>query len=163
MKWSAVIVALCLAGCAGGSTQQNPNPTSTNITGVSVSATADSAIVPWTTNVMATSRVDYGLTTQYGSLVSDPSLVTRPSLTLTSLACNSMYHYRVTSVSAAGDSASTGDATFKTNACGTGTGPTIANLQLSPNPVIGGSPSQGTIQATAPAPAGGAAITLSSS
>src|SRR5262249_14420467 len=90
-------------------------------------------------------------------------LVTRHSLTLTSLACNSMYHYRVTSVSAAGDSASTGDATFKTNACGTGTGPTIANLQLSPNPVIGGSPSQGTIQATAPAPAGGAAITLSSS
>ena len=46
MKWLAVIMALCLAGCAGGSAQQNPNPTSTSITGVSVSATADSACLP---------------------------------------------------------------------------------------------------------------------
>jgi regulation of enolase protein 1 (concanavalin A-like superfamily) len=131
MKWSAVIAAMCLAGCAGGSAQQNPNPTSTSITGVSVSATADSAIVPWTTNVMATSRVDYGLTTQYGSLVSDPSLVIRHSLTLNSLACNAMYHYKVTSVSAAGDSASTADATFTTNSCGTGGGgPTISNISV---------------------------------
>src|SRR5258707_15614991 len=101
MKWSAIIAALCLAGCASGSAQQNPNPTSTRITGVSVSATADSAIVPWTTNVMATSRVDYGLTTQYGSLVITPSLVIRHSLALNSLTCNAMYHYTVTSISAA--------------------------------------------------------------
>ena len=132
MKWSAVIAALCLAGCAGGSAQQDHNPTSTSITGVSVSATADSAIVPWTTNVMATSRVDYGLTTQYGFLVSDPSLVIRHSLALNSLACNARYHYKVTSVSAAGDSASTVDATFTTNACGTGTGPTISNAAVTP-------------------------------
>jgi hypothetical protein len=132
MKWSAVIAALCLAGCAGGSAQQDPNPTSTSITGVSVSATTDSAIVPWMTNVMATSRVDYGLTSQYGSLVSDPSLVIRHSLTLNSLACKSVYHYKVTSVSAAGDSASTVDATFTTNACGTGTGPTISNTAVTP-------------------------------
>jgi hypothetical protein len=131
MKWPAVIAAMCLAGCAGGSAQQNPNPTSTSITGVSVSATADSAIVPWTTNVMATSRVDYGLTTQYGSWVSDPSLVIRHSLALNSLACNAMYHYKVTSVSAAGDSASTADATFTTNSCGTGGGgPTISNISV---------------------------------
>ena len=81
------------------------------ISGVSVSPTATTAMVSWTTNVSANSRVDYGTTAAYGSNVSDPTLVTSHSLTLNSLTCNTTYHYQITSVGSAG-SASTADATF---------------------------------------------------
>ena len=89
---------------------------SLSISGVSVSPTATTAAVSWTTNVSASSRVDYGLTAAYGSNVTDPTLVTSHSLTLTSLTCNTTYHYQITSVSSAG-SASTADSTFTTGAC----------------------------------------------
>ena len=60
--------------------------------------------------------MDYGLTPAYGANVSDSTLVTSHSLTLTSLTCNTTYHYQITSVSSAG-SASTADSTFTTGAC----------------------------------------------
>src|ERR1700751_3093984 len=75
---STLIIAslLCfagLAGCAGsvsgtgGGGGGTPDPIIA-ISGVSVSAvTATSATVMWMTNVSASSRVDYGLTTAYGS------------------------------------------------------------------------------------------------
>ena len=87
------------------------------ISGVSVSPTATTAVVSWTTSSSANSRVDYGTTTAYGSNVSDSTLVTSHSLTLDSLTCNTTYHYEITSVGSAG-SASTADATFTTSACG---------------------------------------------
>ena len=101
------LVAFKAASSGGGSTR---------ISGVSVSPTATSATVSWTTNVSASSRVDYGLTPAYGANVSDSTLVTSHSLTLTSLTCNTTYHYQITSVSSGG-SASTADATFTTGAC----------------------------------------------
>ena len=61
--------------------------------------------------------MNYGLTTQYGYSSSDPTLVTSHSLTLNSLACNTTYHYQITSVGSA-NSASTADSTFTTGACG---------------------------------------------
>ena len=109
-----------LAGCSGssgGGGGSNP-PTSAAISVVSVSGTtATSATITWTTNVSASSRVDYGATSAYGSNVSDSSLVTSHSLTLTSLTCGTTYHYQITSVVAAGNSATTSDATFTTGAC----------------------------------------------
>ena len=88
----------------------------TAISGVSVSETATTATVMWTTSVSANSRVDYGTTAAYGSNVSDPTLVTSHSLTLNSLTCNTTYHYQITSVGSTG-SASTADATFTTGTC----------------------------------------------
>ena len=97
------------------------------ISGVSVSPTATTAVVRWTTSVSANSRVDYGTTTAYGSSVSDSTLVTSHSLTLNSLTCGTTYHYKITSVGSAG-SASTADATFTTSACGI----TISGVSVSP-------------------------------
>ena len=91
----------------------------TMIAAVSVTTTATSATVAWTTNVSASSRVDYGTTAAYGSNVTDPTLVTSHSLTLSSLTCNTTYHYQITSAAAPGNSASTSDATFVTGACPT--------------------------------------------
>ena len=90
---------------------------SLNISGVSVSPTATTAVVSWTTNASASSRVDYGTSSAYGSNVSDSTLVTSHSLTVNSLTCNTTYHYKISSVGSAG-SASTADATFTTGGCG---------------------------------------------
>ena len=112
------LVAFKAAASGGGSL---------SISGVSVSPTATTAVVSWTTSSSANSRVDYGTTAAYGSNVSDSTLVTSHSLTLTSLTCNTTYHYRITSVGSAG-SASTADATFTTSACGI----TISGVSVSP-------------------------------
>jgi hypothetical protein len=75
-----------------------------------------SAKITWATDEAATGRVDYGPTTAYGSgFVSESSLSTSHSLTLTNLSSATTYHYRITSTDALGHSASTtSDYTFKT-------------------------------------------------
>jgi len=88
-----------------------------SISGVSVTTAANSATVAWTTNVAGSSVANYGATPQYGYSASDSTLVTSHWLTLNSLACNTTYHYQITSVGSTG-SASTADATFTTSACG---------------------------------------------
>jgi hypothetical protein len=71
--------------------------------------TTSSATISWTTTQPATSRVNYGLTSQYLSApVIDPQLVTSHAVTLSGLAANTTYHYQVvsensTGVTAAGD------------------------------------------------------------
>ena len=87
------------------------------ISGVSVSTTAVSAALSWTTSVAANSQVNYGTTATYGSAVTDPNLLTSHSLNLTSLTCNTTYHFQITSAVSAGDSATTSDATFTTASC----------------------------------------------
>ena len=84
--------------------------TATNITG-------SSAQVTWTTDEPATSRVEYGLTTAYGSSTTlDPTLVTAHSVALTGLAPNTTYNYRVRSIDAAGNERVSANSTFKTAA-----------------------------------------------
>ncbi len=126
---ASVVCFAGLAGCSGstgGGGGSNP-PISAAISAVSISGTtATTATITWTTNVSASSRVDYGATNAYGSNVSDSSLVTSHSLTLTSLTCNTTYHYQITSVVAAGNSATTSDATFTTGACPTITGVSVS-------------------------------------
>ena len=84
--------------------------TATNIT-------ASSAQITWTTNEPATSRVEYGLTTAYGSSTTlDPTLVTAHSVALTGLAPNTTYNYRVRSIDAAGNELVSANSTFRTAA-----------------------------------------------
>lgn len=76
--------------------------------------TGTSATVCWTTDEPADSRVEYGLTTAYGSTVQDPNLVTDHCLTLTGLAPGSLYHFKVHSADADGNQAASSDQTFDT-------------------------------------------------
>jgi phosphodiesterase/alkaline phosphatase D-like protein len=73
-----------------------------------------SALVTWQTNNAANSRVDYGTTTSYGSVVTDAASVTGHSLTLPGLIPSTTYHYAVTSLDAFTQSAVSTDATFTT-------------------------------------------------
>jgi predicted phosphodiesterase len=59
------------------------------------SVVSDSVIVVWETDVAGSSQVDYGLTSGYGSVVSDSILLTHHALTLTGLSPYTAYHYRV--------------------------------------------------------------------
>ena len=76
--------------------------------------TAVSALITWTTDEPSNSVVEYGTTTSYGSSTSDFASVTSHAVTLSSLANNTLYHYRVNSTDAAGNTATSGDHTFQT-------------------------------------------------
>jgi lysophospholipase L1-like esterase len=75
---------------------------------------SSSAVITWTTNNTASSKVDYGTTTAYGSNVADAATVTSHSMTLTGLTPNTTYHYAVSGVDGWGQSAASPDATFAT-------------------------------------------------
>ena len=76
-----------------------------------------SAVVTWNTNEIANSQVEYGLTTSYGSSTPLSTLfVTAHSRTISGLAPNTLYHYRVKSRDPAGNLAMSADQTFTTSA-----------------------------------------------
>jgi Big-like domain-containing protein/IPT/TIG domain-containing protein/fibronectin type III domain protein/purple acid phosphatase-like protein len=99
-----------------------------NISGIGVnSITTSGAIVTWTTDVPATSQVEYGTTTSYGTLTTlDSNLVTSHSVTLSGLATNTLYHYRVHSKNSSGVESISGDAAFQTSSGGSTSPPTIS-------------------------------------
>jgi len=72
------------------------------------------ATVTWATNEPATSSVDYGQSTAYGSSVDDSTLVTEHTITLTGLISGTLYHYQVTSVDDSDNTAISPDLTFTT-------------------------------------------------
>jgi hypothetical protein len=78
--------------------------------------TQTSCKVNWTTDEPATSRVTYGLTSTYGSVVSDATLFIIHSLGITGLTTNTTYHYKITTIDQAGNPAESIDYTFTTTA-----------------------------------------------
>ena len=82
------------------------------IYGISVSAASSSATITWTTNEGASSQVNYGLTSGYGSSTVTSTLTTSHSITLSGLATSVTYHFQIQSADAGGNTATTPDATF---------------------------------------------------
>lgn len=76
--------------------------------------TATTVTLTWKTDLAASSRVDYGLTTAYGQTQTAAPLVTSHALALTGLTPNAGYHYRLASVSASGATGYSGDNTWLT-------------------------------------------------
>jgi hypothetical protein len=93
-----------------------PGPPQLSITNVASSnITSQSAIISWNTNLSASSQVDYGPTSLYGTTVSGPSNVLFHQVLLSSLSPSTLYHYKVTS-SADTSTRSSTDYTFTTAA-----------------------------------------------
>ncbi len=101
-------------------------PTISSVTSSSI--TSAGATITWTTNEAATTQVEYGTTTGYGTITLNSSLVTSHSQSLTGLTAGTLYHYRVKSSDAAGNPATSGDYTFTTSAAADTTPPTITNV-----------------------------------
>lgn len=84
---------------------------------VAGSITQTTATITWATNEAADSQVKYGATASYGSSTTlNTSMVTTHSVSLSGLTAGTTYHYQVVSKDASGNSASSTDATFTTQA-----------------------------------------------
>jgi len=86
------------------------------ISGVNASdVTGSAATIAWTTDELATSQVEYGKTTSYGSSTAPgETLIANHSVILTGLASETSYHFRVSSADKAGNKALSNDYTFTT-------------------------------------------------
>lgn len=92
-----------------------PDTTPPVISDVQATAvTASSATITWTTDEASNSVVEYGLTTSYGSSASNATNVTSHGIPLGGLSGNTLYHYRVKSTDAAGNTAISVDHSFQT-------------------------------------------------
>jgi hypothetical protein len=111
-------------GIAGPDTNA---PTILNIQAEDITPT--SVGIVWVTDELATSIVQYGLTTSYSNAVTNSARVINHSMALTGLSPETLYHYRVRSVDAAGNMRTSGDMTFTTAVPDT-TPPQITALQV---------------------------------
>lgn len=96
-------------------TKSGTDTTEPVISGVAVAASKTTATVVWTTDEPATSRVEYGKTTDYGSLTTlDTDLDTSHAVELGNLFPGTTYHFRVRSKDDLGNLAVSDDAVFAT-------------------------------------------------
>ncbi len=79
-----------------------------------INITDTTALVIWNTDEPATSLVNFGLTSAYGSSVNAQGLVTNHAVQLVGLTPGTIYHVSVTSVDASNNTASSPDSTFTT-------------------------------------------------
>ena len=68
--------------------------------------------ITWNTNENTDGKVEYGLTTSYGTSAASSTLETYHAIYLPSLSANTTYHYRIISKDATGNAATSGDYTF---------------------------------------------------
>ena len=108
-----------------------PDTTGPTLTNIGAAVLSTSATVSWTTNEPADSRVEYGLTTSYGSLSPlSSALTTAHSISLSGLTASTLYHYRVLSRDVAGNVSTSADMTF-TTAPPDVTPPVVSNIRSS--------------------------------
>jgi hypothetical protein len=92
-----------------------------------VNITASGATITWTTTVAASSQVNYGTTSAYGSQTTlDTTMLVNHSQALTGLKAGQLYHYRVLSTDASSNLATSGDLTFTTSSTPDTTPPTVS-------------------------------------
>lgn len=97
----------------------DPNgPALSGISAGEISST--SVVITWVSNTSASSQVEYGTTSAYGSSSKlNATLLFSHSEALSNLKAGTTYHYRVLSSDANGARSVSGDHTFKTTAAGT--------------------------------------------
>jgi len=101
------------------------------ISGVYTSgAASDSVTINWITDEPSTSQVQYGMTTAYGYTTPlDGALSTNHIQSVPGLSPATLYHYRVVSKDAAGNTSSSPDYTFTTSPAADKTAPVLSNVQ----------------------------------
>ncbi|MHC4572964.1 MAG: right-handed parallel beta-helix repeat-containing protein [Planctomycetota bacterium] len=96
-----------------GAAQDTTAPVISNVQASDISDSG--ATITWTTDENATSQVEYGLDTSYGSSTNaDTNLVMSHLILLGGLAPGTLYHYRVRSKDAAANESVSEDKTFST-------------------------------------------------
>ncbi|QQR50515.1 fibronectin type III domain-containing protein [Candidatus Nomurabacteria bacterium] len=95
-----------------------PDTTDPVISSIAVDPGETSATITWNTNENASSIVEYGRTISYGTTTEEDVLpmVTQHSVTITGLTQNTAYHFDVKSKDASGNTGTSSDNTFTTDA-----------------------------------------------
>lgn len=136
----------------GGPVDTTP-PVISNV--ASGSITTNSALITWTTDEPSNSVVEYGLTTSYGSSTSNATNVTSHSIALSGLSASTLYHYRVKSTDAAGNTATGVDNTFTTGTASVSTlVESFTDGNFTASPVWGGTTSTWLVAASSDVAAG---------
>jgi beta-lactamase superfamily II metal-dependent hydrolase len=91
--------------------------------------TTSGALITWTTDEPADALIEYGPTTSYGNSVSDPTDANSHSIVLTGLSGNTLYHYRVKSTDAMGNTTTSVDHSFRTGGS-TNYGPSATSILM---------------------------------
>lgn len=105
------------------------------ISNISLTAGNNSATVSWNTDIVASSRTDYGPSNSYGSNNTSNNLITSHSLAMSGLSASTTYHYKLTNVGQDGGTATTSDLTFTTSAASvTTTTTTTVTTIITPTP-----------------------------
>ncbi|MEK7184568.1 MAG: fibronectin type III domain-containing protein, partial [Patescibacteria group bacterium] len=107
--------------------------TAPTISSIASSTNTTSATITWTTNESATSSVEYGITSSYGSRTISDVYVTSHSTSLSGLTPNTLYHFRVSSSDSSGNIATSSDKTFTTSALADSTPPVITLVSATPS------------------------------
>jgi hypothetical protein len=108
------------------------------LSGIAATSVSDrSATIGWTTDEAASSIVQYGLSTSYGTTVSNGTLSTSHSLAISNLTASTTYHYLVKSADAAGNLGVSSDLTFVTLATDT-TPPSVSVTTPAAGAVVAG-------------------------
>jgi peptidoglycan hydrolase-like protein with peptidoglycan-binding domain/lysophospholipase L1-like esterase len=109
------------------STTQSPDVTPPVISAISSGTPGQtSATILWTTNEVANSEIDYGLTTSYGSIATSTAYTTSHSLIAGGLNASTLYHYEIKSTDPSGNVATSLDHTFTTSSVPDTTPPIVA-------------------------------------
>src|SRR6266403_999843 len=120
----------CSGVVSGNSSTGGTTGTTLSISNVSAGGlTATSAMVTWQTNVAATSQIEYGTTTGYGSNTPlDSTMILSHQQSLSGLTAGTLYHYRVHSSDASSNAVVSGDLTFTTASSGGDTTPPVVSI-----------------------------------
>src|SRR6266566_4065649 len=138
-----------LSGCAGLIDEKKKKSISslTISNPGSMNVAMTSAVADWQTNVPATSQVEYGTTTSYGSATAaDSTMVTIHQQSLSSLKPGTLYHYRVHSTDAYNNSVATNDLSLTTTAA---VAPTITTQDSGSSFAVVVSNTAGTVTSSA--------------
>lgn len=98
----------------------NDDATAPTFSSISASTTGTSATVTWTTNEAASSQVEYGLTSSYGSTTAETDTspyVTSHTVQISGLTKCRTYHYRVKSTDASDNQGVSSDYQWFTTSC----------------------------------------------
>ena len=111
---SVVVVARDIANNYATSTAVSFTVDNTPPVISSIASTTDTtdATVTWMTNEPATSIVNYGTTSSYGTASTSAALATSHSITLTGLTSDTLYHFQIQSADGQGNTATSNDQTF---------------------------------------------------
>jgi hypothetical protein len=120
--WSRSSATLYPLYAASSESQILLEVVNSELTILSVTSTplSNGAVITWTTNNNSSSKVDYGLTSSYGSSTPETDTsprVTNHSVSLSNLVSCTTYHYRVRSKDSANNEAVGSDNTFTTTGC----------------------------------------------